>query len=835
MDVIKGLKIEYNEENIATSMSADIAIPQGLQGTFSAEMEKADRGEKLIIKINGEEYGVHENVKCEPTARRERFYDAITKEIAEMLEDLNIHEEIPMSLEQYAEWYGEDELELPQAKYKQYEDLSDVGDSMMFNHGTLLAELITPDGHKAELEVRGDVRVTTHDENGEIIATYRSFSEMPEKLKEKIRDGSYLDDESIYVGDSNWFELFYRGELTECVDVEHKTPEQIYELMAEWVNDFEKEYDRGYNLVPEEISYLTNISIQFENSTLWEQAQTNAMKNFSDTYDVENWDELDKYQKEDCVFFEYQKLKNAQIENSNETAHFLSDAEKMRDFKELTKEEFLASYSYLTEKEYDATVREVAQRIADFYDKYTDEPAPPTVDIILEEVKTNSVPTVLTAYVEDVAGLLDSFNGELSEKEIQAAEELINLLDKEPQTGHFLDDAEKMYMFKKYPEQALMYNAEFGFVTKAQYDATAREVATEIANFYEEFTDEPDKPTVEQILSEMKEHGVPQTLNNYAEDILDWRNAFKDELSAEEIQASKDVISFITNETAFTLHEKLTDKFDSMSFDSETQGIATIITPTGKEAYLDVRGEVNVSVHDAEGEILAEYKNFSEMPKDLQEKIADGSYLHDDSICVNNNNWFEFFYYDGDKLLANEVVDFKKGTPEEVYKQMASIINNVEPLAVPETINEAEGVNTTLIYEQPVNYFALTATERTKKTAEEFGITDKLEALTSDLMQIKGVVNVEYDLDGFWDNMRQVIFLPKYDIPVEADDYFKQRSEMLKNVLETAKQHGLTRTEDSIEDYGEHFYIVTQHDKSWLAKEDNSKEKIKKKAEIERD
>lgn len=36
--------------------------------------------------------------------------------------------------------------------------------------------------------------------------------------------------------------------------------------------------------------------------------------------------------------------------------HFADDAEKMVDFAELTKEEFLFSYSYLTEEEYDATV-----------------------------------------------------------------------------------------------------------------------------------------------------------------------------------------------------------------------------------------------------------------------------------------------------------------------------------------------------------------------------------------------------------------------------------------------------------------------------------------------
>ena len=37
---------------------------------------------------------------------------------------------------------------------------------------------------------------------------------------------------------------------------------------------------------------------------------------------------------------------------------FITDKEKMRDFKILTKQEFLKSYSYLTEAEYDLTVKE---------------------------------------------------------------------------------------------------------------------------------------------------------------------------------------------------------------------------------------------------------------------------------------------------------------------------------------------------------------------------------------------------------------------------------------------------------------------------------------------
>ena len=37
---------------------------------------------------------------------------------------------------------------------------------------------------------------------------------------------------------------------------------------------------------------------------------------------------------------------------------FITDKEKMRDFKLLTKQEFLKSYSYLTEAEYELTVKE---------------------------------------------------------------------------------------------------------------------------------------------------------------------------------------------------------------------------------------------------------------------------------------------------------------------------------------------------------------------------------------------------------------------------------------------------------------------------------------------
>ena len=42
---------------------------------------------------------------------------------------------------------------------------------------------------------------------------------------------------------------------------------------------------------------------------------------------------------------------------------FIGDREKMRDFFRISKQEFLQSYSYLTEKEYNATVIDCLKRI----------------------------------------------------------------------------------------------------------------------------------------------------------------------------------------------------------------------------------------------------------------------------------------------------------------------------------------------------------------------------------------------------------------------------------------------------------------------------------------
>ena len=103
--------------------------------------------------------------------------------------------------------------------------------------------------------------------------------------------------------------------------------------------------------------------------------------------------------------------------------------------------------------------------------------------------------------------------------------------------------------------------------------------------------------------------------------------------------------------------------------------------------------------------------------------------------------------------------------------------------------------------------------DRTAATAPRFGITEQCAALQRDLLTIPGAVKVEFDLDGFYDQMKQVILLVKFD--VAYSDYFRDLRALRQGVIDTAARHGLTRTPDTIENYGEHLYFVFHHDKTW--------------------
>lgn len=103
--------------------------------------------------------------------------------------------------------------------------------------------------------------------------------------------------------------------------------------------------------------------------------------------------------------------------------------------------------------------------------------------------------------------------------------------------------------------------------------------------------------------------------------------------------------------------------------------------------------------------------------------------------------------------------------------------------------------------------------DRTAATAAHFGISEQCAALQRDLLTLPGAVKVEFDLDGFYDHMEQVILLVKFDVAYR--DYFRDLRALRQGVIATAARHGLTRTPDTIENYGEHLYFVFHHDKTW--------------------
>lgn len=112
--------------------------------------------------------------------------------------------------------------------------------------------------------------------------------------------------------------------------------------------------------------------------------------------------------------------------------------------------------------------------------------------------------------------------------------------------------------------------------------------------------------------------------------------------------------------------------------------------------------------------------------------------------------------------------------------------------------------------------------EKERKIAEQFGILERCESFEADLRQVKDIVpdksddGIPFDLDGLLNGIRQVIIVPQYDIRADREDYWEARKALRKSVIALAKKYDLHRTEDRVEDYGEHFYFVFHCGKTWF-------------------
>lgn len=103
----------------------------------------------------------------------------------------------------------------------------------------------------------------------------------------------------------------------------------------------------------------------------------------------------------------------------------------------------------------------------------------------------------------------------------------------------------------------------------------------------------------------------------------------------------------------------------------------------------------------------------------------------------------------------------------------------------------------------------MTVNERTILQAEHFGQLQRIKDFEKSLMTIPGILgSVDFDLDGWFDNIRQVIICTKYD-------WHSDRLKIIRDVLNAANGCDLHPSGDSIEDYGEHLYFVFSCGDSW--------------------
>ena len=107
------------------------------------------------------------------------------------------------------------------------------------------------------------------------------------------------------------------------------------------------------------------------------------------------------------------------------------------------------------------------------------------------------------------------------------------------------------------------------------------------------------------------------------------------------------------------------------------------------------------------------------------------------------------------------------------------------------------------------------------ETAKWFGILERCQTFEKDLLGIEDIVpdksddGVPFDLNGFHDDIRHVIIVPKYAIRADRDDYWEARKRLKEHVIALAGKYDLYRTGDRIEDHGEHFYFVFRCGKTW--------------------
>lgn len=102
--------------------------------------------------------------------------------------------------------------------------------------------------------------------------------------------------------------------------------------------------------------------------------------------------------------------------------------------------------------------------------------------------------------------------------------------------------------------------------------------------------------------------------------------------------------------------------------------------------------------------------------------------------------------------------------------------------------------------------------EKQRKIADKYGWADKIGRFQENLLKVQYIEDVVFDLSDLCEPriIKYITFITKYDIPLSVDNYYKLRLNMTNEILQAINKSGFKKTQDKIEDYGEHLYFVVK-------------------------
>ncbi len=177
---------------------------------------------------------------------------------------------------------------------------------------------------------------------------------MNEQIKEALENASdsaviglwneYADenspDDQIYSNDDSFFEENFQGRVMDAV---RAVTFGDYRYSADYVA-----FDGYANIVSFDSINEDNCPVDLDSLADW----------LTEEYDG-NYDELAERLDYEFEIEEDDDMESLEVVTAPQYHDFCDDVDKMRDFPNMTKADFLAFYSYLTEEEYDMTVEKL--------------------------------------------------------------------------------------------------------------------------------------------------------------------------------------------------------------------------------------------------------------------------------------------------------------------------------------------------------------------------------------------------------------------------------------------------------------------------------------------